>query len=113
MIINTPVKYSGRPYGIYTGVDDNNNGDLSDDLPEGVGRNSERTDGYFNVDLRLSKLFELSTFNLELIVDAFNIFNTVNYSPGSYVGNQKSSLFKEPTAALAPRGVQLGFRVGF
>ena len=104
---------SGRPYSIYTGDDDNHNGDLTDDFPESVGRNSERTDGYFNVDLRLSKLFELSNYHIELIVDAFNIFNSTNYNPSSYVGNQKSGVFKEPTSALAPRGVQFGARFSF
>lgn len=104
---------SGRPFNVFTGNDENLNGDLNDDQPKGVGRNSERAEGYSNVDLRMSKRFGFSKYQLELIADFFNLFNHKNFDPGSYVGNSNSPNFGEPTAILAPRQIQLGVKFNF
>ena len=51
---NLNMRYeSGTPYNITTGFDDNDDNVLND-RPAGVGRNSARGDGQLNVDLRLS-----------------------------------------------------------
>jgi hypothetical protein len=51
---NLNMRYeSGSPYNITTGLD-NNDDSVINDRPAGVGRNSARGDGQFNVDLRLS-----------------------------------------------------------
>lgn len=99
---------SGRPFNVFTGNDENRNGDLSDDQPPGVGRNSERTDGYSNVDLRVSKSLRFKPYEVELMADFFNLFNQRNFDPGSYVGNLNSPNFDQPTATLPPRQIQLG-----
>lgn len=104
---------SGRPYNIFTGDDANLNGDLTDDQPQGVSRNSERAEAFSNVDLRISKVFGYQRYNLELIGEIFNWVNTVNFDAKSYVGNQKSPNFGQPSVALAPRQVQFGVRVRF
>ena len=104
---------SGRPYNIFTGDDDNQNGLYQDDQPPGVGRNSERAEGNSNLDFRISKLVKFSTYNLELIAEAFNVFNKVNYNANSYEGDQRSPNFEQPTIALPARQVQFGLRFGF
>jgi hypothetical protein len=104
---------SGRPFNVYTGDDANRNGDLTDDQPPGVGRNSERGKGYSSVDLRVSKTFALGGSQLAAIVEVFNLFNKDNVDPASYVGNMQSPLFGTPTASLAPRQVQLGVSLTF
>ena len=104
---------TGRPFNVYTGDDANRNGDLTDDQPPGVGRNSEHGDGYSSVDVRLSKTFAVGRTQLAAIVEVFNLFDTDNVDPASYVGNMQSPLFGTPTASLAPRQVQLGVSLTF
>lgn len=104
---------SGRPYNVYTGNDANRNGDLTDDQPSGVGRNSERGRGYASVDVRLGKTFPLGGAELAAIVEVFNLLDRDNADPASYVGNMQSPLFGTPTASLAPRQVQLGLSLTF
>jgi len=64
------------------------------------------------VDLRLSRAFRLGgDRSLQLIVEAFNITNAVNFN--SYNGNEQSALFKQATQALNPFQAQLGIRFDF
>ena len=62
--VSTPLKFglrtnlnmryeSGTPYNVTTGFDDNGD-DVSNDRPDGIGRNSARGEGLLNIDLRLS-----------------------------------------------------------
>ena len=104
---------SGRRFTVFTGNDENLNGDLTDDQPPGVGRNSEKTDGFTSVDLRLSREFQIGRWGLELVGEVFNVFNSVNFEPTSYIGNVNSPSFGEPTAALAPRQGQIGVQLSF
>ena len=104
---------SGRPYNINTGTDENLNGNLGDDFQPGKGRNSERADGYASVDLRMSKFIHFGKYKLELISEAFNLFNHVNYAASSYVGNPNSPSYGQPMIALAPRRIQVGTRISF
>lgn len=104
---------SGRRFTVFTGNDENLNGDLTDDQPPGVGRNSEKTDGFTSVDLRISREFGLGRFKLELVGEVFNLFDAVNFDPTSYIGNLNSPSFGQPTAALAPRQSQVGIRLLF
>lgn len=71
---------SGQPLNIVTGGDDN--GDtIFNDRPAGVGRNTERTSGYSQLDLGLMRRFRLGgTVAIEARAEIFNLFNTVNYS---------------------------------
>jgi hypothetical protein len=76
-----------------------------------VPPNSARGDDYFNIDLRVSKLFRFGNRRIELLWEMFNLTNRVNY--GGFTGNQTSPNFGQPTYALSPFQGQLGVRVDF
>ena len=108
---------SGSPYTLTTGQDENGDG-LASDRPAGVGRNSARGAGSTELDVRLSKTFDLPALGsagdptrLGLTIDAFNLLNTVN--PGGFVGNMSSPLFGQPTSAGSARRLQAGLRWSF
>lgn len=84
---------SAPPYDVITGFD--TNGDRrTNERPIGadgmmIPPNAERGDDYFNVNLRVSKLFRFAqTRRLELLWEMFNLSNAKNY--GGYIGNQTS-----------------------
>jgi len=49
--------------------------------------------------------------HLVTAVDAFNLFNRVNYS--SFVGNLSSPFFREPVAAAPARRLQVSITLKF
>ena len=102
---------SAPPYNIITGTDDNGDTYISD-RPAGVERNSGRGRTLWTVNLRLAKAVAIGPTNLNLIVEAFNVFNHTN--PTNYIGNMQSPLFGQPTASAAgafgPRQIQFGIR---
>jgi len=108
--------YSGTPYTETSGVDEFNTGILNA-RPAGVGRNTLQTAGNTELDLRWNRDVPLPYKRgdvkpaFSFAVDAFNITNTTNYT--SYVGNVRSSLFGQPTAALPARRIQLSVRLKF
>ena len=73
--------HTGSPFNITSGVD--SNGDSTDtDRPFLVGRNTGRGPGYFTTDSRVSRRFRLGadeSRTVQLIFDAFNLFNRVNF----------------------------------
>jgi hypothetical protein len=78
--------------------------------------------GYWNVDLALSRQLSLvSTQNLELRLEAFNLFNTFNWgipgtelTAGGWQANLNSGTFgRITTQAGAPRIIQLGIKYAF
>ena len=90
--------------------------------PPGVGRNAFRGPKYFNVDLSLAKRFGLSALgigeesSLELRVNAFNVFNSLNLTPFNFAeGNlfYTSGNFGQATSGLAGRVVELQARFRF
>jgi outer membrane receptor protein involved in Fe transport len=108
--------YSGNPYSITTGRDDNFDAQALD-RPVGVPRNSETGPEQATLDLRWFKDFALSGIkkdkgpSLQVGLDAFNALNHVNYV--SYVGVQTSPFFGQPVAARPARRVQMGLRFRF
>lgn len=108
--------YSGQPYTLTSGRDDNHDG-LANDRPAGVRRNSLDGPGYADLDLRLSRDFFLVRTRKDkgptatIGIDAFDILNSVNYV--SFVGNQSSPFFGKPVAALPTRRLQVSFRFRF
>ncbi|MCP5120056.1 MAG: TonB-dependent receptor, partial [bacterium] len=109
--------YSGHPYSLRTGRDDNRDGRATD-RPFGIARNSETGPGSVNLDVRLSREFPLRFHKqsenhptLRLAVDAFNLLNHVN--PTGVVGNLSSPFFGQPTSARSPRRMQLSLRLKF
>jgi hypothetical protein len=109
---------SAAPYTLTTGQDENGDG-LTGDRPGGVSRNTLRGAATAELDVRLSRTFEISAFRgeggdpteLSLTIDAFNILNTVN--PGGFVGNMSSPLFGQATSAGSARRLQAGLRWSF
>ena len=124
---------SGRPFTARAGADLNGNGESSADRARRdpadpssrVGRHSETTRGQFNVDLRLSRVFRAGGASLELIAEAFNLLDTVNYvsvndvfGPGAFPEQPARDASGRVTygrynKALAPRQVQLALKLGF
>ena len=91
-------------------------------LPQapGVERNSLNGPGYRDVDLTLSKGFGFPSnkvlgerARLELRLDAYNVFNNLNFNPTSISTNIANSNFGEAQAALAARVVTVGARFSF
>ena len=105
---------SGGPYTATLGQDVFNNG-RGRARPAGVPRNSLEGDGYADLDLRVSRELKLGGGKdaraMTIGVDAFNIFNRVNY--GNYVGTIGSPLFGRPVGARDPRQMQFSARLKF
>src|SRR5262249_18595773 len=105
---------SGVPFNITTGRDDNHD-TVANDRPPGVGRNTGKGPGLANVDVRLSKRFGLRPGerlpDAEVYVDAFNVFNHVNFR--NFIGTLSSPFFGRANAADLPRHLQLGVRFRF
>jgi hypothetical protein len=110
------MAYSGKPYTITTGRD--NNGDtFANDRPAGVARNTEIGPGFKMLDLRWSRDFRLrpkmkeKSPSLTLSIDAFNVANWSNMS--SIVGNLSSPFFGQSVSAMPARRLQGTLRIGF
>ena len=107
---------SGKPYTITTGTDDNRD-TRPLDRPIGVARNSSKGPGYFTLDLRWSKDFELRPAangrgaQLTISLDAFNLVNAVNFH--TPVGSLSSPFFGESVSAEPARRIQITGRVSF
>jgi hypothetical protein len=91
-------------------------------LPEtpGVHRNSLNLPGYRDVDLTLSKGFGIpnnrvlgENARFELRMDAYNVFNNLNFNPNDISNNVANSNFGTITGALAGRVVTIGARFSF
>jgi hypothetical protein len=129
---------SGRPINATIAGDANRDNDTYNDRLPGAARNSYIGPGYFTVDMRISKSFQLSErVRVTLLAESFNVSNRINrrvdisddgflnsagqfvaYStsvgkalyPGEFVKNSK---FLMPTNSYAPRQVQLSLRASF
>ena len=108
--------YSGQPYTMTTGRDDNHDG-LANDRPVGVSRNSLQGPAYADFDVRWSRDFYFVRAKKEkgpmatLGIDAFNVLNHVNYA--GYIGVLSSPFFGKPVAAQPVRRLQASFRFRF
>jgi hypothetical protein len=108
--------YSGTPYNEITGNDYYHTG-LGNARPTGVGRNTLAGSGVTSLDLIYSHDFLLTKETgdrakiLSAGVSAFNVLNHSNFT--SYIGTLSSSLFGQPTAALAGRQLQFSFGFRF
>jgi hypothetical protein len=125
---------SGRPWNVTTGADNNGNTNFNDrpDLavPGGdpndratyfanftgrVGnlpRNFAMGPGFFEVQARVSKMFTMGRYRLDMYGEAFNLLNSVNL--GNPNGNLRSSQFGRSTGLAGnPRQVEVGFRFNF
>jgi hypothetical protein len=129
---------SGRPFNALTGADSNGDGDGGSipgadrarrnpaDINTSVGRNSENLPSTFTVDLRLTKRIKFGgSAALDLIAEAFNLLNRVNYSEvnnlfgtGAFPDNPQRDAagrvtYGTFTAAQPPRQIQVAAKVSF
>jgi Carboxypeptidase regulatory-like domain len=92
-------------------------------LPQspGVQRNSLNQPGYKDVDLTLTKAFGLPNMpvlgenaKFELRIDAYNVFNNLNFNPNNEISNNiDSANFGTIAGALSGRVITLGARFSF
>jgi hypothetical protein len=90
-------------------------------LPQtGVRRNSLNGPGYRDVDMTLAKAFGLPRIpglgenaRFEFRIDAYNLFNNLNFNPTSIVNDINATGFGRATSALAGRTVTMGARFSF
>ena len=107
--------WSGLPYNITTGTDDNHD-TVFNDRPLGLWRNAGRAAGYTDVELRLSKRWRVMRQRehahfVDLAWDAFNVFNHANFD--KYNGVISSPTFGQPYTADAARQLQVSVRYHF
>ena len=129
---------SGRPVNATMAGDANRDDNTYNDRLPGALRNAYIGPGYFTVDLRVSKSFQVSErVRITLLAESFNVSNRVNrrddisddgflnsagqfvaYSTNigksSYPGEfEKNSKFLIPTNSYAPRQVQFSLKASF
>ncbi|MCZ6515026.1 MAG: hypothetical protein O6850_04085 [Acidobacteria bacterium] len=82
-----------------------------------LGRNTFTRPGFAQVDLRVSRKIELTErWNLDLIMDAFNLFNRFNVGDVNPLCNPldpATCRAGEPTAALDPRQFQFALKLNW
>ena len=127
---------SGRPFTPLAGADLNGDGNGGAFPPDrartnpadeasSVGRNSETTASYVNLDLRVSKRIAFGAKgSVDLILDAFNLFNRANFfentnqgsftifGTGAYPSNPLPT-YGLYTETLPPRQIQLAAKINF
>jgi hypothetical protein len=121
-----PNAFTAAPLVALDGIAQTNAAALVGQFTEGtLGRNAFRGPGDINLDLALSKHFKLfeDKLDMELRMDAFNVFNHVNFGnpnpPGCTAGscspitNIDSPEFGQVTTTLGPRVVQIAAHVRF
>jgi hypothetical protein len=110
---------SATPFTYFTAADPNHDGFHFDLLP-GDSVNSRRGHAFSQLDLRLSKVFNVGPVGLELIGEVFNLFNEKN--PANYTvvfdanGNPigtKPTAFAGDVGQGEQRLAQLGVRIRF
>jgi hypothetical protein len=121
--------HSGQPFNLLVGGSDiNNDRHNTTDRPPYAGRNTGLGPAFQTFDLRLQRGFGLTEkARLDLMLEAFNLFNKLNYES---VNNVVGATFTGPfnvtgrndraptdplgfTAAFDPRRLQMGLRVTF
>jgi hypothetical protein len=123
---------SPQYYSILAGSDINGDGFPFNDRVGAIGRNSYRGASYYDSDLRLQRLFNLSErWKLNVSAEALNVLNRVNvqdvdqvYGAGEFEGpipkgfgdgvtSPANPTFGSPTFAGAARQIQLSVKLKF
>ena len=76
-----------------------------------AARNSVRGPGFWAFDLAAVKQVPISSARIELRLEAFNLFNRVNFSAPN--ANRSLPSFGTITGAFPPRQIQLGAKVSW
>ncbi|MDH7513089.1 MAG: TonB-dependent receptor [Clostridiales bacterium] len=74
-------------------------------------RNSRRGFDFYTINLRLSKHITISRFRIQVLAEAYNVTNRVNFS--SIYARYGTANFGNPLAAANPRQIQFGARLDF
>lgn len=116
---------SGAPYSAIVNADLNRDGNTRNDLAPGFRRNSQRLPSILSVDPRITKTFGFGEYGVQLIAEAFNVFDADNVSgernvyyaftnntlvPQTSVG---ATSFGLPTSSSGPRIVQVAAKFTF
>src|SRR5258708_5778812 len=128
---------SSQPFTLLAGTNVNNDRHSTNDRPIGAARNTGQGPDYIDFDMRLTKRFKMGErASLQLIAEAFNLFNRDNFASVNNVvgpnfalpvtaGGSGSTTFNVHggntgantplgfTSVIAPRTLQLGLRIGF
>lgn len=122
---------SARPFTMFVGFDANNDGNPVTDRVGEEPRNSYRGDTLQSVDMRISRVFNFKEKRqLNLSLDAFNLFNRANvdevfsvYGAPVFLGAKPvhfgdgvtgpNSFFGTPRTAFNPRQLQIGAKFTF
>ena len=84
-----------------------------------VGRNTFRNDSVTRVDLRLSKIFNVSDWDFEVYAQAFNLLDEHTFNVGGSQAFPTEDGIVNPEFGIGdgrvttPRTIELGFRIGF
>jgi hypothetical protein len=118
---------TGQPWTQRLGYDYNADGKTGD-RAAGVDRFGQDGPRYSSLNLRVSKAFNFSGLGFEILAEAFNLFNTVNYdvtsidnaefTAGPTIANPAAAFKPNPnygnySATLPSREFQLGVKVTF
>jgi outer membrane receptor protein involved in Fe transport len=112
---------SGRPWTILDPNDNVHrfpgfNGPAARGIVNGelVGRNTQRNESIKTVNLRLSKLFEIGDFGIDVFGEAFNLFDDNSFSVGGSQAEVGDSEFGIADNQIGDqRQYQVGFRLTF
>lgn len=113
---------TGQPFTPTVSADLNTDGNAANDIAPGFRRNSQRLPSQFSVDPRITRDINFGAARLQLIAEAFNVFNRSNVSNvnrGFYSYNATTNeltplaTYGVPTVSAGPRILQLAARVSF
>jgi outer membrane receptor protein involved in Fe transport len=115
---------SGQPYSAIVGSDLNNDLNTRNDRAPGFARNSFNLPAVITVDPRLTKTIPIGGARVQLIAEAFNVFNrsNVNVERNTYYGLVSGQLvpqtnpatgFGSPSSSAGPRIVQVAAKLSF
>jgi outer membrane receptor protein involved in Fe transport len=107
---------TGQPYTAMATSDINNDLNNRSDRQPGFGRNTFRLPTIISVDPRLTKTFDFAPVRLQLIAEAFNVFNRSNVNAVRTAYSTSSTLtsgFGSPLTSAGPRIMQLAAKLSF
>ena len=107
---------TGQPYSAMATSDVNNDLNTRSDRQPGFDRNTFRLPSIFSVDPRVTKTIDFRVVQLQLIAEAFNVFNRSNVSAVRTAYSTTSTLtsgFGSATTSAGPRIMQLAAKLSF
>jgi hypothetical protein len=111
---------SGQPYSAYVSNDINNDQNARNDIAPGTTRNQYRLPSQLSFDPRVARDLPVGRAKLQLIWEAFNLFNRDNISGVrntlyNVAGTTLTTLtnFQQPTLSSGPRIMQVAAKLRF